>query len=282
MSRQSAPTITDRTRCGPTSVRTARESPGPVGGVRSRTRISLCPHHTRIQLSPILFVRSVEVTNSGTTATTVHLLVALTEQGVPRYLGSCIGDGDRFWLSVFEALRAGGVQDVRILASARPQAMHHAATTVWPHASVHLDVPGLLRSTFDRVPRHDWMALGHDLARIHDAADPADARTAFAALRGTWAPRHPEVVRRWERHLDLLTERATLANPIRQALAAGGLLTTLTTRLDHAVATGPARTEAAILQTANAIGEHLTRGDQPWVRRWGPVRAAFETAFPHH
>ncbi|MGW5149232.1 transposase [Rhodococcus koreensis] len=183
---------------------------------------------------------------------------------------------------MFEALRAGGVQDVRLLASPLPEAMHHAATTVWPQASVHLDVPGLLRSTFERVPRHDWMALGHDLARIHDAADPADARTAFAALRGTWTPQYPEVVRRWERHLDLLAARAALAGPIRQALAAGGLLTALTTRLEHAVAAGPARTEAWILQTANAIGEHLTRGDQPWVRRWAPVRAAFETTFPRH
>lgn len=159
---------------------------------------------------PIVFVDGLRVavrSDKGVLKKCVYTVLGVSLSGRQEVLGLWIEEteGARFWLKVFNDLKARSVQDILILCGDGLTGLRNAVESVFPQADVQLCVVHHIRNVTKFVSYKDRKPLCADMRPIYTAPTLEAAELALDRFAQNWEPRYPASVAAWRNHWDELT-----------------------------------------------------------------------------
>jgi transposase-like protein len=159
---------------------------------------------------PIVFVDGLRVairTEKGVLKKCVYTVLGVSIAGRQEVLGLWIEEteGARFWLRVFNDLKARGVQDVLILCGDGLTGLANAVESAFPQTDVQLCVVHHIRNVTKFVSWKDRKPLCAAMRPIYSAPTVEAAELALGQFEQSWGARYPMSVSAWRTHWDGLT-----------------------------------------------------------------------------
>lgn len=159
---------------------------------------------------PILFVDGLRVAVRSDKAVLnkcVYTVLGVNLEGRQEVLGLWIEEteGARFWLKVFNDLKARGVQEILILCGDGLTGLPQAVESVFPLADVQLCVVHHIRNCTKFVSYKDRKAFCAAMRPIYTAPTIEAAELALDAFDQAWGRRYPMSVVSWRKQWDRLT-----------------------------------------------------------------------------
>jgi transposase-like protein len=114
-------------------------------------------------------------------------------------------EGARFWLRVFNDLKARGVHDVLILCGDGLTGLASAVESAFPQTDVQLCVVHHIRNVTKFVSWKDRKPLCAAMRPIYSAPTMDAAELALDQFDQSWGARYPMSVTAWRTHWDSLT-----------------------------------------------------------------------------
>ena len=162
---------------------------------------------------PVVYVDGLHVSvrsgnNAGAvTKKCVHIVLGISCDGKQEVLGLWIeeSEGARFWLKVFNDLKARGVEDILILCGDGLKGLPDAVGAVYPKTDVQLCVVHQIRNATKFVSYKDRKAFCDDMRPIYTAPTVEAAELALDALERKWGHRYPMSISSWRNNWERLT-----------------------------------------------------------------------------
>jgi len=159
---------------------------------------------------PVIFVDGLRVavrTEKGVVKKCVYTVLGVNASGRQEVLGLWIEEteGARFWLKVFNDLKARGVQDVLVVCGDGLTGLPDAVRGVFPLADVQLCVVHQIRNATKFVAFKDRKAFCAAMRPIYTAPTVEAAELALERFAQAWGDRYPMSVASWRAHWDGLT-----------------------------------------------------------------------------
>jgi putative transposase len=159
---------------------------------------------------PIIFVDGLRVavrTDKGVLKKCVYTVLGVSLAGKQEVLGLWIEEteGARFWLKVFNDLKARSVQDVLIVCGDGVTGLRNAVESVFPQADVQLCVVHHIRNVTKFVSYRDRKLLCGAMRPIYTAPTIEAAELALERFAQSWEARYPASVAGWRNHWNELT-----------------------------------------------------------------------------
>lgn len=159
---------------------------------------------------PIVFVDGLRVPvrgDKGVLKKCVYTVLGVSLSGRQEVLGLWIEEteGARFWLKVFNDLKARSVQDILILCGDGLTGLRNAVESVFPQADVQLCVVHHIRNVTKFVSYKDRKPLCAAMRPIYTAPTAEAADLALDRFAQSWESRYPASVAAWRNHWDELT-----------------------------------------------------------------------------
>jgi len=180
---------------------------------RVQPRLAEWQSRTLCECYPFMYVDAlvVPIKSDGKSVNkAVYSIIGINENGIKDCLGFWISDkeGTHFWLSIFDELRARGVQKIGFISIDGLSGLEDGIKSVYPQAVVQRCMVHLVRNSIRYVPSKQYKAFCADLKTIYGAVSLAAAKEAFAAFSKTWS-NYPSAVKVWSdnfRHVEQLFE----------------------------------------------------------------------------
>jgi putative transposase len=159
---------------------------------------------------PVVFVDGLRVavrTDKGVLKKCIYTVLGVGVGGKQEVLGLWIEEteGARFWLKVFNDLKARGVQDILILCGDGLTGLPDAVLSVFPATDVQLCVVHQVRNATKFVSYKDRKAFCASMRPIYTAPTIEAAALAMDHFEKTWGQRYPMSIASWRTHWDGLT-----------------------------------------------------------------------------
>jgi transposase-like protein len=159
---------------------------------------------------PIIFVDGLRVavrTDKGVLKKCVYTVLGVSLSGKQEVLGLWIEEteGARFWLRVFNDLKARGLQDALIVCGDGLTGLRNAVESVFPQADVQLCVVHHIRNVTKFVSYKDRKLLCAAMRPIYTAPTIEAAELALDRFAQSWEARYPASVAAWRNHWNGLT-----------------------------------------------------------------------------
>lgn len=132
----------------------------------------------------------------------VHLGIGVRTDGTREVLGMWIAEneGAAFWASVFNGLKARGVDDILIAVTDGLKGMTEAIEAVFPKTLHQTCIVHLIRASTAFVSHKDKAAVCKELKPIYQAVDAEAAERALERFKDTAMGRkYPAIIGIWER-----------------------------------------------------------------------------------
>ena len=164
-------------------------------------------------LYPVIYVDGLYVTtrsgeNKGPVVKKcVYVVLGVSVTGRQEVLGLWLQDteGARFWLKVFNDLKARGVKDVLILCGDGLGGLPDAASSVFPEVDVQLCVVHHIRAVTRYVSFQDRKQFCQDMKPIYNAPTVEAAELALLEFEEKWGKSYPASIDSWKRNWERLT-----------------------------------------------------------------------------
>jgi len=164
-------------------------------------------------LYPVVYVDGLYVTtrageNRGAVVKRcIYVVLGVSVSGQQEVLGLWIQDteGARFWLKVFNDLKARGVRDALILCGDGLGGLPEAAISVFPQVDVQLCVVHHIRAVTRYVSFQDRKKFCGDMKPIYNAPTVEAAELALKEFEKKWGERYPASIDSWKRNWERLT-----------------------------------------------------------------------------
>lgn len=109
-------------------------------------------------------------------------------------------EGASFWASVFNGLKARGVEDILIAVTDGLKGMTEAVEAVFPQPLHQTCIVHLIRASTAFVSHKDRAAVCKELKPIYQAVDAEAAERALENFRNTvMGQKYPAIINVWER-----------------------------------------------------------------------------------
>lgn len=162
---------------------------------------------------PVVYVDGLHVSvRSGNNAGAVvkkcvHIVLGVSVAGQQDVLGLWIeeSEGARFWLKVFNDLKARGVKDILILCGDGLKGLPDAVENVFPKTDVQLCVVHQIRNATKFVSFKDRKAFCADMRPIYTAPTLEAAELALLEFDEKWGARYPMSIASWKNNWNRLT-----------------------------------------------------------------------------
>jgi putative transposase len=159
---------------------------------------------------PIIFVDGLRVavrTDKGVLKKCVYTVLGVGAAGKQEVLGLWIEEteGARFWLKVFNDLKARGVHDALIVCGDGLTGLRNAVESVFPQADVQLCVVHHIRNVTKFVAYKDRKSLCAAMRPIYTAPTIEAAAIALDRFEQLWGERYPMSASAWRNHWSDLT-----------------------------------------------------------------------------
>ncbi len=154
---------------------------------------------------PVVFVDGLRVavrTEKGVVKKCVYTVLGVGVSGKQEVLGLWIEEteGARFWLKVFNDLKARGIQDILILCGDGLTGLPDAVTSAFPAADVQLCVVHQVRNVTQFVSYKDRKPFCASMRPIYTAPTIEAAELALDQFDQAWGTRYPMSVASWRTH----------------------------------------------------------------------------------
>jgi transposase-like protein len=162
------------------------------------------------RLYPVVYVDGLRVavrTDKGVIKKCVYVVLGVATTGRQEVLGLWVEEteGARFWLKVFNDLKARGLLDILILCGDGLTGLPDAVTMVYPHTDVQLCVVHHIRNVTKFVSWKDRKSFCADMRLIYAAPTVEAAALALDQFEVKWGARYPMSIQSWRTHWDSLT-----------------------------------------------------------------------------
>jgi putative transposase len=162
------------------------------------------------RMYPVIFVDGLRVsvrTDKGVLKKCVYTVLGLSVCGRQEVLGLWVEEteGARFWLKVFNDLKARGVQDILVVCGDGLTGLPDAVRSAFPVADVQLCVVHQIRNATKFVSYKDRKPFCADMRPIYTAPTIQAAELALERFAQLWGARYPMSVESWRRHWEGLT-----------------------------------------------------------------------------
>lgn len=162
------------------------------------------------RLYAVVFVDGLRVairSDKGVVKKCVYTVLGVGVSGKQEVLGLWIEEteGARFWLKVFNDLKARGVQDILILCGDGLTGLPDAVQSAFPATDVQLCVVHQIRNATKFVSYKDRRPFCKSMRPIYTAPTIEAAELALHEFERAWANRYPMSVTSWRNHWDGLT-----------------------------------------------------------------------------
>jgi transposase-like protein len=162
------------------------------------------------RLYPVIFVDGLRVavrSEKGILKKCIYTVLGVSVGGRQEVLGLWIEEteGARFWLKVFNDLKARGVQDILVLCGDGLTGLPDAVRSVYPHTDVQLCVVHQIRNATKFVSFKDRRPFCAGMRPIYTAPNVEAAELALDRLEQAWGARYPMSVASWRKNWDGLT-----------------------------------------------------------------------------
>ena len=159
---------------------------------------------------PVVFVDGLRVairSEKGILKKCVYTVLGVGVGGRQEVLGLWIEEteGARFWLKVFNDLKARSVQDILVLCGDGLNGLPEAVRSVYPHTDVQLCVVHQVRNATKFVSYKDRRPFCAAMRPIYTAPNIDAAELALDRFEQAWGARYPMSVASWRRNWDGLT-----------------------------------------------------------------------------
>ena len=162
------------------------------------------------RIYPVIFVDGLRIsvrTDKGVIKKCVYTVLGVGIGGRQEVLGLWIEEteGARFWLKIFNDLKARGVLDILVLCGDGLTGLPDAARAVFPQVDVQLCVVHQIRNATKFVSYKDRKAFCAAMRPIYTAPTIEAAELAMDRFEQSWGTRYPMSVASWRNHWDGLT-----------------------------------------------------------------------------
>jgi len=162
------------------------------------------------RIYPVVFVDGLRVavrTDKGVLKKCVYTVLGVSVAGRQEVLGLWVEEteGARFWLKVFNDVKARGVQDILVVCGDGLTGLPEAVRSAFPVADVQLCVVHQIRNATKFVSYKDRKAFCADMRPIYTAPTIEAAELALERFAQIWGARYPMSVESWRRHWEGLT-----------------------------------------------------------------------------
>jgi putative transposase len=162
------------------------------------------------RLYAVVFVDGLRVavrSDKGVVKKCVYTVLGVGVGGRQEVLGLWIEEteGARFWLKVFNDLKARGIQDILILCGDGLTGLPDAVGSAFPATDVQLCVVHQIRNATKFVSYKDRKPFCASMRPIYTAPTVEAAELALNDFERTWGSRYPMSVASWRNHWDGLT-----------------------------------------------------------------------------
>jgi putative transposase len=164
----------------------------------------------------------------------VYLALAVLPDGTRDILGVWIeqAEGAKFWLKVFNELKARGCDDILIAVTDGLKGMSEALEVVFPQTTRQTCVVHVIRQSLDVVGWKDRKAVAAALRMIYTAPTAEAARLALDAFAdGPWGQRFPYIVKTWRQAWEHIIPFFAFPAPVRRVIYTTNVLESVNARL---------------------------------------------------
>lgn len=151
----------------------------------------------------------------------VYLALGVLPDGTRDILGLWIEttEGAKFWLKVFNDLKARGVADILIAVTDGLKGMPEALSAAYPATTLQTCVVHLIRSSLDYASWKDRSALAAAIKPVYTAPSAEAALAELNAFeQGQWGQKFPMVAAAWRRAWDKVIPFFAFAPAIRKII----------------------------------------------------------------
>lgn len=160
---------------------------------------------------PVVYVDGLRVSirdaTKGVLSKCVYIVLGISVAGKQEVLGLWIEEteGARFWLKVFNDLKARKVEDILILCGDGLKGLPEAVQAVYPQTDIQLCVVHQIRTATKFVAFKNRKQFCQDMKPIYTAPTVEAAEVALNNFAEIWESRYPMSVASWRRNWVLLT-----------------------------------------------------------------------------
>lgn len=160
---------------------------------------------------PVIYVDGLRVsirdTSKGVLSKCVYIVLGISVSGRQEVLGLWIEEteGARFWLKVFNDLKARKLEDIIILCGDGLKGLPEAVQAVYPKTDIQLCVVHQIRNSTKFVSYKDRKKFCHDMRSIYSAPTVEAAESALENFANIWESSYPMSVASWRKNWHFLT-----------------------------------------------------------------------------
>lgn len=172
---------------------------------------------------PIVFIDALvaKVRDEGTVQNkSAYMAIGVNSDGEKENLGIWIDttEGAKFWLRIFNDLKARGLADVLVLCCDGLCGLPEAAEVVWPAVWVQTCIVHMIRNSLRYVSHLDRKAVASDLKAIYRAETEQAAADALEAFEDKWGKKYPPIPKMWHDHWERITPFLAFPPEIRKVI----------------------------------------------------------------
>jgi len=170
----------------------------------------------------------------------VYLALGILPDGTRDILGPWIegSEGAKFWMKVFNDLKARGVQDILIAVTDGLKGMAEALEAVFPATTLQTCIVHLIRNSLDFASWKDRKALAQAIRPIYSAANAEAAEAELSAFeRGPWGQKFPTVAAAWRRAWDKVIPFFAFPPAMRKVIYTTNAIESINARLRKIIKT---------------------------------------------
>lgn len=151
---------------------------------------------------------------------TVYVVIGIDMEGKRDVLGFYLSETEsaKYWLQVFDTLKARGVKDILFICSDNLSGIGQAIEAAFPEALQQLCIVHQVRNSVKYLNYKDYGPFTADLKNIYQAADETAALDALDKLEEKWGKKYPPAVANWRRDWERLRAMFEFGAEIRRLI----------------------------------------------------------------
>jgi transposase-like protein len=151
---------------------------------------------------------------------TVYVAIGVDMEGKREVLGFYLSETEsaKYWLQVFDNLKARGVKDILFMCSDNLTGIGQAIEAAFPKTLQQLCIVHQVRNSVKYLNYKDYRPFCADLKNIYQAPDQAAALVALETLEEKWSKKYPPAVANWRRDWERLSTMFEFGAEIRRLI----------------------------------------------------------------
>jgi transposase-like protein len=172
------------------------------------------------EVYPICFVDAIHFSvrqDNTVVKKAAYIVLGINSFGEKDILGIWIGENEsaKFWLGVFNDLKARGVKDILIMCSDGLTGMKEAIATAFPKTVQQRCIVHMIRNSVRFVYYKDLKPFCVDLKTIYTAKNEKLGYEQLQKVKEKWKDKYPTALRGWEDNWDAICPFFSYSEPVR-------------------------------------------------------------------